>query len=292
MKTKEAMRTQFLIQLFFLIISITPVNAQTIESWIESKEKIPAEKIYVHTDSERYFAGDTLWFKVYLIDSRSGQLLPGVENVYVNLISESGESVTRAILLSRNGQAVGRFVIHDKFKSGNYLLQVHTNYLLNFGSQAFFYQHIPISTISGSSRMITRSNPSGNMIADVKFLPEGEVLLENSTNLVAFKAVDRYGFGVDVSGKIKDEKGTVVTTFASDYKGMGLLFLMPESNKKYYATIDGFMSYRYEFEPVKNRYKIQLPVQKVQTDISFDGAIMQQRDDQYQYGNQYYFERS
>jgi len=50
----------------------------------------------------------------------------------------------------------------------------------------------------------------------------------------------------------------VVASFKTDYKGMGLLFLTPESGKSYYATIEGFPSFRYKFEPVKNGIKIQL----------------------------------
>ena len=48
------------------------------------------------------------------------------------------------------------------------------------------------------------------MVADVTFLPEGGVLLENATNLVAFKAISRLGYGVNAKGTVKDEKGAVI----------------------------------------------------------------------------------
>ena len=49
------------------------------------------------------------------------------------------------------------------------------------------------------------------MVADVSFLPEGGILLENLTNVIAFKAVSREGYGVNAKGTVKDEKGTEVT---------------------------------------------------------------------------------
>lgn len=242
---------------FLFVLASAFVSAQNIESWISSNEKIPVEKIYVHTDTDDYFTGDTVWFKVYLTDSRSGRLIPSAENVYVNMIDEFGESNLKLVLLCVNGHASGSFVIPESAKAGNYLLQAYTNYLFNFEPDSHFYKQLTISKISGSSRSISKSNSSGKMVAEVKFFPEGGVLLENANNVVAFRAVDRFGYGVDVSGKIKDEKGVEIATFSADYKGMGMLFLNPETGKSYFATIDGFPSFRYQFEPVKEGAKIQ-----------------------------------
>ena len=249
---------QIILSSFLLWLSFTYLTAQNIESWIAENEKNPVEKIYIHTDSEYYFIGDTVWFKVYLTDSRSGQLIPRAENVYVNLLDGTGVSAIQLILLCINGQASGSFAITEKMKPGNFLLQAYTNYLFNFSTDSYFYKQLLISRISGSSRSSSKNNRTGNMVADVAFLPEGGVLLENATNLVAFKAISRLGYGVNAKGTVKDEKGAVVASFNTDYKGMGLLFLTPESGKSYSAYIEGFPSFRYKFEPVKAGIKIQL----------------------------------
>ena len=247
-----------ILSISFFAESIVLLNAQTIESWIATNEKNPVEKIYIHTDAENYFTGDTLWFNVYLTDSRSGQLIPRAENVYVNLIDEYGKSLLQSILLSVNGKVSGNFVISENTRSGNFLLQAHSNYLLNFGPESYFYKQLTISKIAGSSRSYVKGNRTGKMVANVSFFPEGNILLENSNNLVAFKAIDQLGFGVDIHGTIKDEKGAVISAFSSDYRGMGLLFLSPEAGKSYFATVDGFPSFRYKFEPVQEGIKIQL----------------------------------
>ncbi len=247
----------FAIQLFIFGI-ISCLTAQNIDDWIFTNEKNPVEKIYIQTDAENYFNGDTVWFKIYLTDSRSGQLIPRAENVYLNLLDANGVSAVQQVLLCVNGQASGSFPVSDKVKPGNYLLQAYTNYLFNFSPDSYFYKQIFISRISGSARTSTKIDRTTNMVADVAFMPEGGVLLENTTNLVAFKAISKLGYGVNARGTVKDEKGSVVATFKTDYKGMGLLFLTPESGKSYFATVEGFPSFRYKFEPVKEGIKIQL----------------------------------
>jgi hypothetical protein len=249
---------QFLVIHIFIFGVLSCLTAQNISEWISANEKNPVEKIYIHTDAENYFTGDTVWFKIYLTDSRSGQLIPRAENVYVNLLDVSGQSAIQMVLLCVNGQASGSFTVSDKMKPGNYLMQAYTNYLFNFNPESHFYKQLTISRISGSSRASAKIDRTTNMVADVTFMPEGGVLLQNTSNLVAFKAVSKLGYGVNAKGVVKDEKGSVVTSFKTDYKGMGLLFLTPESGKSYYATIEGFPSFRHKFEPVSNGIKIQL----------------------------------
>ena len=247
------------LKILFIILFVPFFSeAQTIENWITANEKNPVEKIYLHTDAENYFIGDTAWFKVYLIDSRSGQLISGAENVYVSFIDQSGKSVLDLILLCINGQASGSFVISDQLKPGNYLFQAYTNYLFNFKSDAQFYKQVSVSRVSGFTRQESNKNRVDNMIADIAFLPEGGALLEGITNLVAFKAISRLGYGVNARGTVKDNNGFIVASFTTDYKGMGLFFLTPEPGKSYYATVDGFPAFRYKFEPVKVGGKIQL----------------------------------
>jgi hypothetical protein len=178
--------------------------------------------------------------------------------VYVNLLDGSGQSAIQLILLCVNGEASGSFSVSDKMKPGNFLLQAYTSYLFNFSPESHFYKQLTISRISGSSRALAKIDRTTNMVADVSFMPEGGVLLENKTNLVAFKAIGKLGYGVNARGTVKDDKGSVVTSFKTDYKGMGLLFLTPETGKSYFATIEGFPSFRYKFEPVKDGIKIQL----------------------------------
>ncbi len=240
----------------FILCSVF-TSAQNIDNWIETNEKVPVEKIYLHLDAEHYFQNDTIWFKVYLIDSRSGKLIPGAENIYINLFDKNSNSVLQTILLTNNGEAFGNLALPELMNPGNYQLQAYTDYLLNFSSDVWFQKALSVSRRSTASRT-TSSNRAAALVADVSFFPEGGLLLEGITNLVAFKAVNKEGKGVDVSGTVKDEKGKTVASFKTDYKGMGLFFITPEPGKSYAATINGFPSFQYNCQPVQESLKIQL----------------------------------
>ncbi len=241
----------------------TRVTAQNIDAWIEANERAPAEKIYLHTDRESYFTGETIWFKSYLTDSRSGQLIPGAENIYLHLIDKTGRAVTTASVLTANGLAPGHLLLPDTLKAGSYLLLAFTDYLQNFGEAFYFKKNITISRPATSLRAIEgRQRPTAvrKMVADVTFLPEGGSLLAGTSNLIAFKAIDANGYGTDVQGVVRDASGKEIVTFSTEYKGMGIFFFTPEPGQQYHATIRGFPSFRFDFSPLimDEGVKIQL----------------------------------
>jgi hypothetical protein len=246
-----------------LVLMSAQTMAQTIEAWIESSQKVPVEKIYIQTDREYYFTGETLWLKSYLTDSRSGRLIPGAENVFLQLTGESGKQVLKVNLMSINGQAPGSIVLPDSLNPGNYLLSAYTDYLLNFGNESFFQKNITILKPARSLRAVESRQRDGSrapMISDVSFLPEGGKLLEGIANLVAFKAIDGNGYGIDAKGVVKDASGADVVTFNTDYKGMGIFFITPEKGKSYHAVINGLPSFRFSFDSliVAEGIKIQV----------------------------------
>lgn len=273
--------------LIMCLLMLAPgLRAQDIESWIADNEKVPVEKIYLQTDREAYFTGETLWLKSYLTDSRSGRLIPGAENIFLRLTDDRGIQVLKANLMSINGQAPGHLFLPDTLRAGNYLLSAYTDYLLNFGNESFFNKKIKIVNPPRSIRAVESRQRSGSpapMVADAAFLPEGGMLLEGVNNLVAFKAVDKNGIGVEAKGSVVDASGAEVASFRTDYKGMGLFFLTPEKGNSYRALINGFPTFRFPFDTlvVSEGIKIQV-VNQTSQDLmvnvmgnsdKFDGQI-------------------
>jgi len=161
-----------------------------------SSNSILYEKVYLHIDRELYSPGDNIWFKSYLVSGINNKLIPGYKNIYVQLISSSGEVVENRLLLSNNGTAVGDFKLSTTLKDGFYTIRAHTKYQKNFGDESFFHKKIVISASKNSleiNQIIVDKNPTK---IDVSFLPESGNLIENAINHVAFKAVDESGKGV------------------------------------------------------------------------------------------------
>jgi hypothetical protein len=262
-KQLKAMKPKIFSFLLLTSLSVIAVKAQNFETWMQENEKLPVEKIYLHTDRAYYFTGETVWFKSYLTDSRSGRLIPGAENIYVHLIAPTGETVAAITVLSANGLVANQLEIPDTLNPGNYLLQATTDYLLNFSPGACFSKNLIISKPARSLRAIEsrrQMRTATRMVAGVSFFPEGGKLLEGISNLVAFKAFDKNGCGIDASGAVRDEAGKEVVSFKTDYKGMGLFFMTPQPGKSYQAVVNGFPAFQFRFDSliVSEEIKIQL----------------------------------
>jgi hypothetical protein len=82
--------------------------AQTPESLLQMvQEKYTPEKIYIHYDKSYYIAGETIWFKAYIMDG----LLPSAKSTVLcaELINDSGRTVQKKILSINGSTAVGEF---------------------------------------------------------------------------------------------------------------------------------------------------------------------------------------
>ncbi len=72
---------------------------------------------------------------------------------------------------------------------------------------------------------------------DVQFFPEGGHLINGVRSRVAFKVVKPDGLGIDATGTIVDNAGTLVANFSTQHLGMGVFAMMPENDKTYKANL-------------------------------------------------------
>ena len=98
------MRSGIIIVLLFLFQG-SLLHSHTIQEF--AKENAPAdyEKLYLHTDREFYFLGDTLWFAAYLVEGTEHIPVSYSFNLYVDLLNHKGEPVRNQLFLIEGGQA-------------------------------------------------------------------------------------------------------------------------------------------------------------------------------------------
>lgn len=125
-------------------------QGQSTEVPFRDNDTIAFEKIYLHTDREFYFLGETIWFKAYLLDGQNLTPVPDVQNLYIDLIGSKGEALYHQVLLCENGQASGNIMIPDTMETGPFLIRAYTDYLRNFGEEAFFHKPVKISRLKSS----------------------------------------------------------------------------------------------------------------------------------------------
>jgi len=204
------------------------------------------EKAYLHLDKPYYGAGDTIWFKAYVV-SGSKHELSNISNVLNVELVNNRDSVKQNIkLLMVNGLCYGGLALSDSVKEGNYRIRAYTNWMRNFGEEYYFDKNVRIVNANIVSKIKTPekttmvkavSSKKAAPNIDVQFFPEGGNLVSGMDCRVAFKATSPKGLGIAVTGIVTDEQGNRVAEFTSGKYGMGAFYLNAETGKTYKAKI-------------------------------------------------------
>lgn len=262
--------TKFRSILLLLLVFTCVVKAGNIDDIRQVLEKSSTskvqEKVYIHTDNQCYFVGDTLWYKAYVV--RADDLKPtNLSRVlYVELLSPDGLLVERQnIVINAKGFTSGQFVLTDSLYSGYYEIRAYTRWMLNFNvrhhryrrdetwwfynkEMAADYFRVWDGLYSRVLPIYSKPSEPGNYDAhrmyqrpktrlpkqkkpdlEVTFFPEGGHLIENVENHVAFEAVNQFGEAVNISGTVTID-GTQPINIKTEYMGRGS-FILPPTTK-------------------------------------------------------------
>lgn len=217
------------------------------------------EKVYVHTDNNCYFIGDTLWYKAYVV--RADDLHPTnmSKMLYVELLAPDGVVVDRQrVVVSDKNYTCGQFVLKDSLYSGYYELRAYTRWMLNFNvtsrpytrdDRALFYDYQMARDYYRDweglySRVVpvySRPREAGDydgkyMYARPKrevpfvkkdkllctFFPEGGTLVKGLTSRVAFEVTDQDGQALTLTGTLDG-----ATAVKSGHMGRGAFAYTP-----------------------------------------------------------------
>ncbi len=221
------------------------------------------EKVYIHTDNQCYFVGDTLWYKAYVVRADNLQPTDMSRLLYVELLSPDGLLVERqTIVVSGKGYTCGQFALRDSLYSGYYELRAYTRWMLNFNVHPHYYRTdetwwfyskqmaadyyrvwdglysrvLPIYSKPDTpgdydarrmyQRPKTRVPRQKKDELIVTFYPEGGNLVEGVENRVAFEACDQNGEAVSIKGKLAFADGTS-TDIKTGYMGRGTFLVTP-----------------------------------------------------------------
>lgn len=227
--------------LFIVFFSSKNLLAQDKGSGI----KLFFEKVYLHIDRTYYASGDDIWFKAYLVNAQSNYPLNTSNNLYVELINPVNKIITREVIRLDNGIGVGDFKLDDSIAGGSYRIRTYTNWMRNFGTHFIFEKEIQIKNIPGVNKInsITEKLSSADKKISsrpaykIQFFPEGGSMVEGVPSVIAFKAEDESGNGIDAIGSILSSKGDTVVHFKTSHLGMGSFNFKPEAGVQYKALV-------------------------------------------------------
>ena len=224
-----------LTQLLLLILIAFPfcASAQHIEAKLTAwSTQNPTEKLYVHTDRESYYAGETIWLKGYFMS----EFVPSVKSssLYVELLNGRNDIVLKKVFPVYAGTAPGQLDLPDSLSSGAYQLRGYSLLMLN---QPGFTFNKTVSIYGKENKEVRNSKMTAHK--QLTFFPEGGNFITGVLNVVAFKSTDKNGNPLPVEGVIKNGKDEVISSFKSTHDGMGTFAMVPLENESYQVTIKG-----------------------------------------------------
>ncbi|MDX8337599.1 TonB-dependent receptor plug domain-containing protein [Draconibacterium sp. IB214405] len=220
-----------------LLLFVFSATAQSIENYVADQPNGQIQKLYLHTDREFYFWGDTLWFSAYLVNGQNHTYFADSLNMHVELIDKEGEIVRKELLMVVNGFSKGYLSFNDNtLEEGNYLLRAYTDFMQVQQPENLFNKTITISAVKNKFPEDKAEDIGSKVYID--FLPEGGILLNEKINRVAFKAYNRLGKSVDVKGTLFTMSGKKVADIESSFQGLGVLFFKSQAGEKYKIELD------------------------------------------------------
>lgn len=247
------------------MLSLTTAKADALDSLqtlLQTNVQVQ-EKVYVQTDNNCYFVGDTLWYKAFVLRADNNKPTNLSKLLYVELLSPDGVVVERQrIVVSNKGVTCGQFALQDSLYSGYYEIRAYTRWMLNFNvthrdytrddkylfysnnmAQDFFreWDGLYSRVLPIFSKPKEKGNYEGKYMygrpkqevefvekpkLKVNFYPEGGTLLEGVQNRVAFDICDNEGQALQISGLLDDG-----TKLQPTYMGRGTFFVTPNEQK-------------------------------------------------------------
>lgn len=249
------------------------------------------QKVYLHTDKSRYKVGEDIWFKAYAVDAVSHKPLPGISNLYVEIVSPRNIVVQVKLIKLRNGTGWGDFSIRDTTPEGNYLIRAYTSWMNNFEQEFFFSQNLYIENPNNKNfissedirfnRKYNRKLQKNAREVSLRFFPEGGNLIEGLKSVVAFKLSDQFDRGLEGSGILRDDRNDEILAFQTVHAGMGSFVFTPEKGRTYYAEVTYRKNEKRKFrlpEPLRTGYVLhaeQLSREKVRIRVETNKPLTQ-----------------
>ena len=107
-------------------------------------KRVPKEQIYVHTDKPYYVPGDTVWFRVHLVDAVTHTPISRSRYVYVELLDNAIDTLVQRVMVKCDSDGVfaNAITLPRQLRSGCYTLAAYTQWMRNFPVERFFYKQL------------------------------------------------------------------------------------------------------------------------------------------------------
>jgi hypothetical protein len=228
----------------FCIFSSAIFCQQTTE---ESKSKIATilnnyfdlerEAIHLHLDKTTFINCEAIWYQGYIIN-RKTNMPYFTTNVYVLLWDEKGNQLSEKLIYATNGTFSGKIDLGPKLDSGNYYIQVYTNWMNNFSENESTITKIQVINPSQGIKNYKKINPE---TLEISINPEGRNYIYGISNQIGIHLKDCRGNAPEnIEATLENNEGEILKTFKLNTFGYGKFEVIPkEGNLKVVVNYEG-----------------------------------------------------
>lgn len=221
-------RSVFSLLLLFCTLYTVTCSAQQIDSMMNVyADHLAPEKIHIHFDKSVYNRGETIWYKLYILQGKNSDSAIGSMNVYLEWYDADGKPITHTAAPVLLSTSFGSFDIPADYKGGSLHVKAFTRWMLNDDPVFSYQRDIVINTNTTKT-----AKPVLNKTT-VSVFPEGGFLVQGLYTRVAFKATNQYGNPVLVKGVLVDDKYSVLDSLQVQHDGMGSFYMISRPENTY-----------------------------------------------------------
>ena len=173
------------ISLVLLLIAIS-MNSQTKEKVASFLENNPyfndyhEELFFLHTNKTVYFSGEDIWFAAYILDKMNEKPSEITKNLHINLYNSEFKLIEQKLYHAVNGKANGQFKLLENLTSGDYYLELDTNWNKNFKKGTVF--KIEVINLDSPEKKITTATNNLGLVNKNQLTLKNEVFIIRNLN--------------------------------------------------------------------------------------------------------------
>ena len=126
-------------------------------------------QVYLHTDRDKYIAGEDVWFSIYSTDPETGKLSSESAIAYIELLNPWSSPVIQKRFPLSGGRGNGVFLLPDSLSSGTYTIRAYTNWMKDFLPGNCFMHDIDIFNPFKGTGFRRKTSSSGSALSGLPF---------------------------------------------------------------------------------------------------------------------------
>jgi hypothetical protein len=207
----------------------------------------PYENLFVQTDRNRYYQGDTIRFSIWCNEAATGY--PGFISSMVSVTLSTPEEVRAdsAIIRLNEGRGSGYLIVPLGLEDGVYRFSAVTAGMLNFSDSRFFSQYLRVGSIPEagitSESQVADFSPDATVASQpsksvgLTVLPEGGAFVSGLESVAGVVAISTTGEPIAVTALLRDQRNVIIDTVITDKYGVGRMVLTPMIGYQYRLSV-------------------------------------------------------